>query len=218
MKTPIKLTLFAMIFCIFGLQDAKAVIAIKTLKALGDSCAEMRMFSGQTYSVTLIEISNSIVRYTGCPNSNGKVSVIDLTSIYRIMLADGSIVYQYKKLADNDITNTMNKEPKSKIYAMQQNINRNGEESSDYNVFSVMGFISSALYVLSLILTYSLNENMFAAWVLLLGLSGLVCSVIGLAQRKNHIPEKKGKDLAILGLILVALTTFIPLILLGGFF
>ena len=218
MKKSRFLTLLVMLFCMLCLQDAKAIIAVKTIKALGDSCAEMRMFNGQTYSVTLIEIDNSIVRYTGCPKSNGKVSVTDLTSIYRITMADGSVVYQYKKIADNDSTNMINKNPKLKIYATQQDVNRLGEESSDYNVFSVIGFISSTLYALATMLTYSMNENIFAAWVLLLGLSGLVCSVIGLAQRKNHIPEKKGKNLAILGLILVALTTFIPLILLGNFF
>ena len=214
MKTSIKFTLLTMLFCIFGLQNAKAVIVVKTIKSLGDSCAEIRLFSGQTYSVKVLEIDNLTAKYTTCPKSDGKISSINLTSIYRITMADGAIIYQYKKIANAPVADTTSKKARLKSYTTQQNTNRFfADESKDYNVLALIGFISSALYALSIILAYETDESTLAILGLLLGISGLVCSIIGLVQTINPNSEKKGKGLAIAGLILVALTTFLPFIL-----
>ena len=215
MKTSIKFTLLTMLFCIFGLQNAKAVIVVKTIKSLGDSCAEIRLFSGQTYSVKVLEIDNLTAKYTTCPKSDGKISSINLTSIYRITMADGAIIYQYKKIANAPIADTTSKKSKLKNYTTQQNTNRFfADESKEYDVLALIGFISSAIYALSNILVFSTGFYLLGTLSLLFGLTGLVCSIIGLVQIKNQVPEKKGKGLAIAGLILVGLATILPIILL----
>ena len=212
MKTLLKFTLIAMLFCIFGLQDAKAIIAIKTIKSLGDSCAEIRLFSGQTYSVKVLEIGNLTAKYTTCPKSDGKISSTNLTSIYRITMSDGSIIYQYKKIANAPVADTTSKKSKLKNYTTQQNTNRFEEnESKEYNIFSVIGFVSAVIFAISFLVTIFGDSFEFLSVLSVLSwLSSLICSVIGLVQHKYQVPERKGRQLAISGLILLIFATILP--------
>ncbi len=212
MKTPIRLTLIIMLFCFIGLHDAKAIIAIKTIKSLGDSCAEIRLFSGQTYSVKLIEIGNLTAKYTTCPKSDGKVSSINLTSIYRITMADGSVIYQYKKIANAPIADTTSKKSKLKNYTTQQSTNRFGDESKSYNILAVIGIISSALFALSYLVTLFGSLYFLSFLILPLGLSALICPIIALVQMKYQVPEKKGKGLAIAALTLLVSSFLLTLL------
>ena len=96
-KTKI-LSLFIFIyFTIIFSFNAHAIVVIKQARIIGDSCAELRMRSGQVYDVKLLEINDFQVTYTKCPKKDDKILVVDKSAIYRITMAGGEVIYQYKK-------------------------------------------------------------------------------------------------------------------------
>ena len=100
-KTKI-LSLFIFIyFTIIFSFNAHAIVVIKQTRIIGDSCAELRMRSGQVYDVKLLEINDFQVTYSKCPKKDDKILVVDKSSIYRITMANGEVIYQYKKTETN---------------------------------------------------------------------------------------------------------------------
>ncbi len=96
-KTKIlSLFIFIYFFIVFSF-NAHAIVVVKRVTIVGDSCTELRMRSGQVYDVKILEINEFQVTYTKCPKKDDKILVVDKSAIYRITMAGGEVIYQYKK-------------------------------------------------------------------------------------------------------------------------
>ncbi len=187
---------------IFCLQDAQAVIALKAIYNLSDSCSEIRMRSGQTYKVKILDIDALKVRYSNCAQADNKVNSLDLSAIYSILMPDGAVVYQYKK---PNVSGIDDKKQRLKSDTLQignepkQTTNELVNKPRKLNIPALLGGILGLTFILGLLFK---NELIFKDLPILSGITGLsalVLSIIGWVQC-NLAPEKyKGKTLAKLG-------------------
>lgn len=150
---------------------------LKKRMAVEDSCFLIILKEGQRISATVNQITPTEVKYRRCGKVNDPEIVVLKRDIYRIVDAEGEVVFQGKY--DEDVEEP---KPQKEIRSVIQRTNG----------FAVAGFILGLVGLLSVISLYGLIAAVL----------GIIFSLVGLGNINRDPEQFRGRGLAVAGLVL----------------
>ncbi len=187
MKKTKCLSLLILLFLIISLPQANAVLCLKLTQSVGDSCVEIKLKNGKIYNGKLLENNAIRVRFTTCPPDDGSILNVNKFDVLQITKPDMTVIYDQAEA---------NREP---VIKAEKKKNRSEIRTSP---FAILGFVFSLLSLLVTTTRY-LSIPLFAA--------SLACAIKGLVQIKKSEGKLRGKDVAIIALILLGIAIFFAL-------